>query len=154
MTTTTSSLGTLDLSPLTEDELLAFYGALFAMSAADRSIDESETERIFESLHMDELSPEARRRVLAFNIQPPNMEDCLLAVRDAEFSIRRGLMLNLMDIVLADNSIEPGEHEGLIAARQILGVTNAEMVMIHEAAYAIQNNAALKGVKRPFRILD
>ncbi|MDX1440785.1 MAG: hypothetical protein R3284_12875, partial [Rubricoccaceae bacterium] len=99
-------------------------------------------------------SAEARQRVFSFSIQAPDLEKCLLELRNAQFSVRRGLMLNLIDVVLADNSIEPGGHEGLSLARQILGITRDETEMLHEAAYAIQNQANPPGLKRPFRVLD
>lgn len=138
MLTKPSTFGTLDLSALAEAERLAFYGALFAMSAADRSMDPSETDRIFESLDLSDVSPEGRKRVLAQAIQPPPLERCVLALKDTDLTIRRGLMLNLIDIVLADESIEPGEHLGLHQARQILGLSRDDMAELHNVAYAVQ----------------
>lgn len=154
MSAETISLGTLDLSGLEENELLSFYGALFAMSAADRSMDQSETDRIFESLKLDQLSPQARERVFQFNIKAPTLESCLQELRSTSFSIRSGLMLNLIDIVLADNMIEPGEHEGLNQARQLLGITDSELSDMHEAAYAVQEKRSAADVKRPFQIMS
>jgi uncharacterized tellurite resistance protein B-like protein len=149
MLTTPDALGTLDLGDLPEPQRLAFYGALFAMSAADRAMDAAETDRIDETLDLAGLSAGARRQVLAQAIQPPPLERCLLQLRDAPEPVRRGLMLNLIDIVLADESIEPGEHVGLHQARQILGLSHDDVAELHEAAYVAQQSGASRHLRRP-----
>ena len=151
---TPARLDTLDLSGLPEDARVAFYGALFAMSAADRVMVEAETDLIDESLHLEGLSSDARRKVLGYSITPPALEQCLLHFQDADAALRHGLMLNLIDVVLADHAIEPGEHEGLHHARQMLDVSFEEMEAMHEAAYAIrlgENGAS--SVRRPIRLV-
>ena len=139
----------LDLSTVTEDERLAFYGSLFAMSAVDRDMDEAEDDRIFESLDLGGLTPESRKRVFQLAIQPPPLERCLLRFKDADAELRRALLLNLLDVVLADGLIEPGEHVGLHEAREILGVGRDDMALLHELATAAQEAGA--DVKRPIR---
>jgi uncharacterized tellurite resistance protein B-like protein len=140
---------TLDLSTLAEDERLAFYSCLFAMSAVDRDMDEAEDDRIFESLDLGGLTPESRKRVFQLAIQPPPLERCLLRFRDAEAEIRRALLLNLLDVVLADGIIEPDEHVGLHEAREILGIARDDMALLHELASSAQEDGA--DVKRPIR---
>ena len=71
MPATTPLIGTLDLSGLPESDRLAFYGALFSMSAADDKMVESETDRIFQSLDLGQLSAEARKELFAHGGQPP-----------------------------------------------------------------------------------
>lgn len=138
----------LDLRAFPEDDQLAFYGALFAMSAADRDQDEAEDDRIFESLNPEALSASARKRVLQMAIQPPPLERCLLRFKDHDAEIRRALLLNLLDVVLADGIIEPGEHVGLHEAREILGISRDDMALLHETATALQS---ADGVMRPVR---
>lgn len=138
----------LDLQPLDESKRLAFYGALFAMSAADRDMDESEDDRIFESLDLDHLSPEARKQVFQLAIQPPPLERCLLQFRDDSVELRRALLLNLIDIVLADGIIEPAEHVSLHDARDILGIDRDDMAGLHDLAHAAQSAT---DVSRPIR---
>jgi uncharacterized tellurite resistance protein B-like protein len=149
MISTFASLGTLDLSGLPEPQRLAFYGALFAMSDADRAMDTVETNRIEEMLDLGGLSPEARRQALAQAIQPPPLERCLLQLKDAPQEVRHGLMLNLIDIVLADDAIEPGEHIGLHQARQILGLSHDDVAALHEVAYMAQQSGAYRDLRRP-----
>ena len=141
------SLPTLDLSPLSEKEQLSFFGALFAMSAADLDMDESEDERIFESLNLGSLSGDARKQIFQLAIQPPPLERCLLAFRDADVELRRALMLNLIDVVLADGLIEPAEHVGLHEAREVLQLDRDDMARLHDVAFEAQGTK----VTRPIR---
>ena len=139
---------TLDLSALPEDQRLAFYGALFAMSAGDGDMDEAEDDRIFESLDLEHLSADGRKQVFQLAIQPPPLERGLLAFRDADVELRRALMLNLIDVVLADGVIEPAEHVGLHEARDVLGLDRDDVAALHDAAAAVQG---ADDVQRPIR---
>lgn len=154
MPTTTSVVSTLDLSDRSEADRLAFYGALFSMSAADRDMDESETDRIFQSLDLAHMSEEGRKEAFAHSVNPPPLERCLLVFKPADIELRQALMLNLIDIVLADKLIEPGEHLGLHQARQILGLSLDETAVLHEMAYTVQNSPEAENVKRPIRLIE
>jgi uncharacterized tellurite resistance protein B-like protein len=136
------------LHDLSESQQLCFAGALFAMSAADRTMDDSETERIITSLDLAGLSEEGRRRVLAQAIVPPSLDRCLLEFRAAPAEVRCALMRELILVVLADEAIEPGEHIGLHHARQILGLTLDEVASLHDEAYAsiLKGRGAVNGV--------
>lgn len=138
---------TLDLSELSEEQQLSFFGALFAMSAADRDMDESEDDRIFESLDLGGLSGDARKRIFQLAINPPPLERTLLTFKGADVEIRRALMLNLIDVVLADGLIEPGEHVKLHEARDILGLGRDDVSDLHDLAHAAQD----ADVQRPIR---
>lgn len=133
----------LDLSGLSLDLRLSFYAALFAMSNADRDMDEAEDDRIFESLDLSDLDGDARKRVLRLAIDPQPLERCLLAFRNEDEQLRRALMLNLIDVVLADGIIEPGEHVGLHEARQVLGISRDDMDTLHTLAHTAQSELNL-----------
>lgn len=128
----------LDLSSLDERQRLAFYGALFALAAADDSIDERESDQILESLHLEGLSEDARKRAFALSISPPSLRTCLDLLKDADEPVRRGLMLNLVDVALADGEIEPGEPQTLEAVRTELGISAEEVAAMHTYAYQIR----------------
>lgn len=136
------------LQALPESLQLYFAGALFAMSAADRAMDDSETERIIASLDLAGLSEDGRRRVLAQAIAPPPLDRCLLEFRDAPEEVREALMRELILVVLADENIEPAEHIGLHHARQILGLSLDEVAGLHDEAYAsiLRGRGAVNGV--------
>ncbi len=140
-----SATSTLDLSTLTEELQLSFFGALFAMSAADRDMDESEDDRIFESMDLGGLSAGARKKIFQLAIQPPPLERSVLAFKGQDLEFKRALMLNLIDIVLADGIVEPGEHVMLHEAREILGLDRDDVTTLHDIADAAQN----QDVQRP-----
>jgi len=146
------SAGTLDLSTLSEQKRLCFYGALFSMAFADARIDESESELIMDSLDLEHLSEDARRQVFAQAIAPPRLETCLEALEDSDDEIRFSLMLNLIDIALADDSIEPAEHAGLRTAREMLGIPGEVIEVMHEEALrAQQARGKSEAPHRPLR---
>lgn len=139
----------LDLSALSERQRLAFYGALFALAAADDSIDERESDLILESLQLDDLSADARERAFALSISPPSLRACLDLLKDADETIRRGLMLNLVDVALADGEIEPGEPQTLEAVRAELGIPPEDIAAMHTYAYQVREQSKGKPVLRP-----
>lgn len=139
---------TLDLSALSEDHQFAFFGALFAMSNADRDMDETEDDRIFESMDLGGLSANARKRIFQLAIQPPPFERAVLSFKDHDLEVRRALMLNLIDIVLADGLVEPGEHVKLHEAREILDLTRDDVTTLHDVAHRAQGK---KKVQRPIQ---
>src|SRR5215204_2518173 len=53
----------IDSKSLSEKQRVAFYGAMFAMAAADGQMQREELELIYETLDTEGLSEEARRRV-------------------------------------------------------------------------------------------
>lgn len=148
-TTMSSAPDRLDLSALSEDRRLSFIGALFAMSAADRDMDVTEDDRIFESLDLAELSADARKQILTLAINPPPLERCLLEFKDADTELRRALFLNLIDVVLADGLIEPAEHVSLHEAREILGIARDDMSVLHDIAFAASQAGST--ARRPIR---
>lgn len=137
----------LDLSSLDERQRLAFYGALFALAAADDSIDERESDQILESLHLEGLSEDARERAFALSISPPSLRTCLDLLKDADEPVRRGLMLNLVDVALADGEIEPGEPQTLEAVRTELGISAEEVAAMHTYAYQIREQRVSPAVR-------
>ena len=139
----------LDLSALSEDLRLSFFGALFAMSAADRDMDETEDDRIFESLDLNNLSPDARKQILQLAINPPPLERCLLEFKDSDIELKRALFLNLLDVVLADGLIEPAEHVSLHEAREVLGIARDDMSVLHDLAFSASQQGS--DVRRPIR---
>ncbi len=143
-----ADLKTLDLSTLSTELRLAFYGALFSMSNADRDMDEAEDDRIFESLDLADLDADSRTQILRLAIDPPPLERGLLAFRGQDESVRRALMLNLIDVVLADGIIEPGEHVGLHEARQVLGLSRDAVSELHDIAHDAQS---VENLSRPIQ---
>lgn len=154
MAETLSPPSLLDLSGLSERERLAFYGALFALAAADDTIDERESDQILDSLHLDGLSEEARERAFALSISPPSLNACLDVLKGTGDAIRRGLMLNLVDVALADGEIEPGEPLALEAARLSLGISAEDLEAMHTYAYRVRQQNQGRQAVRPLACPD
>jgi hypothetical protein len=87
---------------------------------------------------MDGLSEDARERAFALSISPPSLRACLDLLKDTDEHIRRGLMLNLVDVALADDEIEPGEPQTREAVRAELGITPEEVAAMHTYAYQVR----------------
>ena len=149
----TPQFSLLDLSSLSEKQRLAFYGALFAIADTDEYIDRVESDLIFQSLDLTPLSDSARQRVLAEAIAPPPLTNCAKALADAPEVIRKGLLLNLVDIVVADAKIDSREYVGLEKVRQILGATHEDLAQMHVTAMQVRQ-AEREGkvvVRRPLQ---
>ncbi len=108
---------------LSEKQRVAFYGALFAMAAADGLMQREELELIYETLDTGGLSDEARRRLYAFAIEPPARQDCLQDLSDASEAARHGLMLNLVEVDVSEYLFSEPERE----ARQDTGAGRPAM---------------------------
>src|SRR5215218_3510537 len=112
----------LDVKALSSEERLAFYGALFAVAAADGRMQREELELIYETVDTEGLSEEARRHLYAYAIEPPALRDCLGIVSDAPEAVRHGLMLNLVEVAVSDYLLSETEREALIEAQGRLGI--------------------------------
>ena len=115
-----------DVKALSGEEHLAFYGALFAVAAADGQMSREELELIYETLDTEGLSEAVRRRLHAYAIEPPALRDCLQALRGAPEAIRHGLMLNLVEVAVSDYLLSEAEHEALTEARMWLGISDEQ----------------------------
>ncbi|MEM6784158.1 MAG: TerB family tellurite resistance protein [Bacteroidota bacterium] len=142
-----ASFETFDLRPLPESQRLAFYGALFAIADADHNVDDAESTLIFETLDLEPLSADARTRVFQLAIEPPRLGTCLEQLRGANTEVRHSLMLNLIDIALADESIDFDEHVGLRDAQELLGIDPDDIQVMHDLAYHAQHDG--DGVNGP-----
>jgi uncharacterized protein YlxW (UPF0749 family) len=105
----------------------AYYGALFAMAAADETVEREEMELIFETLDLENLDEEDTRDVHGYVIEPPALENCLRHLEDAEEAIRYGLMLNLIEVMIADDLEEATEKAYVESAQERLGITQEQV---------------------------
>ena len=115
------------LADLPEDQRVAYFAALFAMSAADGTLDKEEVSLILETLETDGLSEEASRRLRSYVVDPPPMEQALGGLAGAPEEVQHGLMLQLVEVALADGLIEEGEQRELIEAQRALDVSDEQL---------------------------
>ena len=117
---------TFDFRTLPEGQQLASYGALFAMANADGVIDNTEIVAIYESLDVSNLSAEGQAAVHSYLARPPKLKSCLDQLAEADSELRYGLMLRLVEVVLADDVVMPEEDQALAIGREALGVTSSQ----------------------------
>lgn len=144
-----------DFRALPEEQRVAFYGAVFAMAAADDEMSSEELALVFETLDMEGMSPAAQRGVRAFTVDPPDLADCLDELRDSSRELRFGIMVTLMDVALADDVIVDEEREALQAAAAVLEVSEEQLRAIERftrevrriRAEGLGDNAAAEAMK-------
>lgn len=128
----TTDVGSLDLAALPEASRAAFYGALLAMAALDGSIDKEELELIFDLLDLDGLSDGTKRAIQGYLIQPPALLDALQVFVHGDAALRYGLMVNLIEVALANDLIAPEQRQAITAAGQLLQVSPAQVEAIEQ----------------------
>lgn len=127
-----------DIKQITDEQRVAFYGALFATAAADDQVQREELDLIYEMLDTDGLSDEARKRLYAYAIEPPALHDCLYALGDAPEAVHYALMFNLVEVAVADHLLLEQEEYAIAEAQRILGVSEDQVVAIKDAAEKIR----------------
>ncbi len=120
----------LDLSQVDETTRLAFYGALFAIAAADGHIDKEEMELIFGMMDLENMSEDATRQVQSYVINPPLLWDCLRKLSHADERLRYSVMINLVDTAWANDELDPNEEKAILLAQQELEVTDEQLQAI------------------------
>ena len=128
----------LDSKSLSEKQRVAFYGAMFAMAAADGQMQREELELIYETLDTEGLSEEARRRLYAYAIEPPALQDCLQALSDASESARHGLMLNLVEVAVSDYLLSNPERDALTQGQLTLGIGDEQRTAMEHYAEEVR----------------
>jgi hypothetical protein len=128
----------LHLKSLPENQRVAFYGALFAMAAADDQRQREELELIYETLDTEGLSEEVRRRLYAYAIEPPALQDCLQSLSDASEPARHGLMLNLVEVAVSDYLLPKAEQDALAEAQRRLGIGNVQRAAMQRYAEEVR----------------
>jgi uncharacterized membrane protein YkvA (DUF1232 family)/uncharacterized tellurite resistance protein B-like protein len=117
-----------------ENELLAFYGALFAIAAADGAIDIDEMNLLFKTIGLDKFSEAAKSQIQSYTTSPPSLENCLQAISKSENTLRLGVMYFLISIAWANNALHPGENRAIESAKTILAIPDSQIQAMQEFA--------------------
>ncbi|WP_168210670.1 TerB family tellurite resistance protein [Persicimonas caeni] len=115
-----------DFTELPDEERLAFFGALFCMSAIDGEVDREELFVIYELIDSEGLSDESKEKLRNFVIEPPDFKECLDVLNEGNETLRYALMINLVEVAKADALVDPTEEEALQQAQLKLGITDAQ----------------------------
>lgn len=118
---------TLDPTALSVEEQKAFYGSLFAMAAADDTVEREEMELIFETLDLEAFDEKDRREVHGYLMDPPDFKECLEELQDADEALRHGLVLHLIEVMIADDLTHEEEEEYIAEAQEKLDVSDEQV---------------------------
>jgi uncharacterized membrane protein YkvA (DUF1232 family)/uncharacterized tellurite resistance protein B-like protein len=118
------------LAKLPESECLAFYGALFAIAAADGSIDVEELNLIFKNIDFQNLSDSLKNQIQSYITKPPALDTCLQQLGQTEDIFRLGVMFFLINIAWVGDEIKPQERQALELAKTELRISQQEVEAI------------------------
>ncbi|NJM59344.1 MAG: DUF1232 domain-containing protein [Oscillatoriales cyanobacterium RU_3_3] len=117
-----------------ESELLAFYGALFAIAAADGSIDIDEMNLLFKTISLDKFSEAAKSQIQSYTTSPPSLDNCLQTLSNSENSLHLGVMYFAINIAWANNTLHPEENRAISSAQTILAIPDTQIQAMQEFA--------------------
>lgn len=117
-----------------ESELLAFYGALFAIAAADGAIDLDEMNLLFKTISLDKFSEATKSQIQSYTIDPPSLENCLRSLSNSENTLRLGVMYFAINIAWANNALHPEENRAIASAKTILAIPDSQIQAMQEFA--------------------
>ena len=115
-----------------ESELLAFYGSLFAIAAADGSVDIDELDLLFKTINLDKFSDSAKTQIQSYTASPPSLSDCLQTLSQSEEPLRLGVMYFLINIAGANKTLHPAESEAIQSAKKLLAVSDLQIQAMQE----------------------
>ncbi|MCB2155189.1 TerB family tellurite resistance protein [bacterium] len=119
-----------DLTKVSGDQLIAFYGLNFAAAETDGSIDKDELTSIFETLELSTLNESQRERVRGFIIKPPEAGAMLDTIARGSEKFRYSVAVRIIEVLLADDVITPEEEKFLDEVCRRLIVTNEQQKAI------------------------
>jgi uncharacterized membrane protein YkvA (DUF1232 family) len=119
-----------------ENELLAFYGALFA--AADGAIDIDEMNLLFKTISLDKFSDATKSQIQSYTASPPPLDNCLQAISKSENTLRLGVMYFLINIAWANNALHPGENRAISSAQTILAIPDSQIQAMQEFSQGLR----------------
>lgn len=126
------------LKQLSDEQRVSFYGSLFAMATVDGQIQREELELIYEMLDTEDMSEQAQRQLYAYAIEPPVLEDCLKCLTDAPETVRFALLLNLVEVTVADHLSLQQEENAIAYAQIVLRVNDEQVAAMKDAAEKIR----------------
>lgn len=129
-TNAADSVEVLDLSAMPEAQRVAFYGAMFAVAAADGAWGQEELDLIFQNIHTDGLAERSRQTIWEYVLETPALTDCLASFATSREDLRCTIMLYLSEIALADRTLAAGEDKALLEARTCLRISQKQMEAI------------------------
>lgn len=117
---------------------VAWFGAMFAIAASDGDTAREEILTILDRLDSDGLSPEEWRTVRRYIGDAPDLVASLRVLADREPAVRYGVMIHLVDVAWADETLAPAERDKLELAAKTLAIPHDHATAIERAIQAIR----------------
>ncbi len=121
-----------------ESELLAFYGALFAIAAVDGSVDIDELNLLFKTINLDKFSSSAKTQIQSYTANPPSLGDSLQTLSQSAEPLRLGVMYFSIGIAWANNKLHSGESEAIQSAQKLLAISDLQVQAMQEFMQDLQ----------------
>lgn len=121
-----------DLSEISEEQRLAYYGAMVSMATVDGNLDREELLLLLDVFETDVNSQETANQLKGFLVDPPPLEECLAVLGQEDETLRFGLTFQLVEIAYADDIIQPEEKDALDRASELLQVSSNQLNAILE----------------------
>jgi uncharacterized membrane protein YkvA (DUF1232 family) len=115
-----------------ESELLAFYGSLFAIAAADGFVDIDELNLLFKTINLDKFSDSAKTQIQSYTANPPSLSAVLQTISQSVEPLRLGVMYFAINIAWANNTIHPKESEAIALIQKQLGISDQQTQAMQE----------------------
>ncbi|RRR74020.1 MAG: TerB family tellurite resistance protein [Candidatus Viridilinea halotolerans] len=119
-----------DVTQLPERLRVAFAGALFAMADADGSLDKEELQLIFQLTDLEGLNQRAKQTVLSYIMQPPAFAATLVPFASESLTLRCALLLNLLEVAIANDLVSPSQEQLLADACVALAINPEQYAAI------------------------
>lgn len=116
-----------NVNTMTSEQQVAFYGLLFHAAAIDTEMSSDELSQIFEICDLTGLNKEDQQRVRMFIVEPPNLVDCLRPLISMDESLRFGILMAVIDVLLADDMLTREETELIENIRKNMHITSEQV---------------------------
>jgi uncharacterized tellurite resistance protein B-like protein len=118
---------------LSAEVRVAWFGAMFAMAAADGDSARDEIMTILDRLDSEGLSADQWRTVRRYIADAPDLMASLKVVIGEGPNVRFGVYIHLIDVAWADGTMDPAERDRLAVAAKALGIPAVQAVAIESA---------------------
>jgi len=129
-----------DLRSLPGDQRVAFYGAMLAVAGVDGIFKRDELDLIFETIHTDGLSENAKNTLWDYLVDTPMLTACLDCFSSSSTQVRCALMKSLMEIAFADQVLDSREDAALLQARRCLDISQQQIEAVERNMCAVGLN--------------
>lgn len=117
---------------------IAFYGAMFAVAAADGSVAPEELSFILQTTEMQKLPDSAKNAVQSYIVSPPLLEDCLDKLTQTPEIFRLSLMFFIINVAWADKVIKLDEEKAIDLAEYKLKIPKVKREAIEDFVQGVK----------------